>query len=98
MKKTVFTNAWAMVREIGISFRSALSIAWCEAKLNKLENDWQIASGKAFNYSEEKNIETEMASLSQKLNSIKPCYFCYDSERSNSGAAYYYGVGRYNGD
>jgi len=97
MKSTVFLNAWELVRTLGITLGNALSIAWAEAKLKSLENDWQIASGKAFNYSEEKAIEQKMAVLIRKVNSIKPCYVNFKG-LCNSGASFDYGCGKFNGD
>ena len=101
MKSIVFKNAWNLVKDLGITFSSALVIAWGEAKLDKLTENWIIENGKAFNYKKVNAIEIAMAIETKKVNAIKPCYFCYNSERSersNAGAAYYYGVGRYNGD
>lgn len=97
MKSLIFTNAWSLVRTLGITFSSALVIAWGEAKIDRLTNSLIIAQGKAFNYKEEKAIEFAMATEIRKVNSVKPCYVNF-SKPDNSGAAYYYGVGRYNGD
>lgn len=98
MKKSVFTNAWQLVKTMGLSLSMALTIAWQEAKVDKLSNDYAVSQGIAFNYNNTKSIEMELDLQTRKLNQIKPCHVCYKSEMNNSGAAFYYGVGRYNGD
>jgi hypothetical protein len=97
MKSKVFKNAWELVKTMGITLSLALSIAWQEAKIDNLGNRLIVAQSKAFNYKEEKAIETEMSFHIRKVNEIKPCYVNF-AKPDNSGAAYYYGVGRYNGD
>jgi len=98
MKSTIFKNAWNLVKTLGITLSSALSIAWGEYKIDSLTNDLIVAQGKAFSYKEQTAIETEMAVLIRKVNAVKPCHVCYKNEIDNSGAAAYYGVGRYCGD
>lgn len=97
MKSKVFTNAWNLVKTMGLTLSMALTIAWQEAKVDKLANDYTVSQGIAFNYKNTKAIENELDLQTRKLNNIKPCYVNF-SKPDNSGAAYYYGCGRYNGD
>jgi len=97
MKSTVFINAWNLVRTMGLTLSMALTIAWQEAKVDKLANDYAVSQGIAFNYKNTKAIETELDLQTRKLNNIKPCYVNF-TKQEDSGAAYYYGCGRYNGD
>lgn len=98
MKSLVFTNAWHLVKTMGVTLSLALSIAWQEAKVDKLAEKYTLSQSVAFNYKETQAIEIELGLQTRKLNAIKPCYVCYKSEITNSGAAYYYGSGHYNGD
>lgn len=97
MKSKVFTNAWQLVKTMGLSLSMALTIAWQEAKVDKLSNDYAVSQGIAFNYKNTQAIEIELALQVRKLNQIKPCHVNF-AKPQDSGAAFYYGCGHYNGD
>lgn len=97
MKSKVFTMAWQLVKTMGVSLSIALTIAWQEAKVDRLAEQYTLSQSKAFNYQETHKIELELGVQVKKLNSIKPCYVNF-AKPDNSGASFYYGVGVYNGD
>ena len=43
MKSAVFTSAWKMFRELGITFSSALKLSWANAMSDKLSIEKDIA-------------------------------------------------------
>ena len=97
MKSQVFKSAWKMVKETGVTFSNALTIAWAEAKMAALQAAWYVADGMAGSYQETKRINGLIAELFKRIQSIKVCSIVKVTP-DYSGAAFDYGVGKYNGD
>jgi hypothetical protein len=96
MKSQIFTKAWQLVKEMGISLSNALKIAWAEFKLEAMCIVYN--AGGCNDYQLEKKIDAQQV----VLNKIKPCNIEYKWNRKptdNSGAeAWYNTPGVYNGD
>jgi len=98
MKSKIFKNAWKMVKEFGVTFPSALTIAWSEFKISLLEIKYKSIS--VFEWKKQLQVRSLINNLVDKKNSIKPCNIEYkfNNKINNDGAKYWYGIGVYNGD
>jgi len=99
MKSAVFTSAWKMFRELGITFSSALKLSWANEMADKLSIERDIAEGISFNRPAVKRIEAKLNGFIKTLNTLMPCEISFVKKPyNNSGAEHYYGIGVYNGD
>jgi hypothetical protein len=95
MKSQIFKNAWQLVKELGLTFSNALTIAWSEFKIDAMCLIYN--AGGCNDYQLSKKIDAQQVALSK----VKPCNIEYKFNKqpiNNSGASAWYGIGVYNGD
>ena len=96
MKSQIFKTAWKMVKELGITLSSALTIAWAEFKITVMEAKY--ASISVFEWKKALDLKSLINVLVEKKNNLKPRAINFNRSINNDGAAAYYGKGFYNAD
>lgn len=88
MKSQVFKSAWNLVRNLGITFSAALTIAWAEIKSDLLQREIVRLEGMAFNRQAVKAVEAKFVIEANKVLALKPCHVNYIQRNANGQIIY----------